>query len=83
MDKDEPWQTLACCMEIAKALRSPDPAAYISHFPVHQVGARQIRAACAGLSRAGKEHPGLQRCNLCSTWLGFLRNGNAVLGILA
>lgn len=42
MNTDEPWQALACCMEIAKASRSPDPAAYISHFPVHQVGAQQI-----------------------------------------
>ncbi|NXA07428.1 RPOM protein, partial [Sapayoa aenigma] len=40
---DEPWQALACCMEIANASRSPDPAAYISHFPVHQDG------SCNGL----------------------------------
>lgn len=38
MESDEPWQTLACCMEVAQAVRSPDPAAYISHLPVHQVG---------------------------------------------
>lgn len=38
MEADEPWQTLACCMEVAQAVRSPDPAAYISHLPVHQVG---------------------------------------------
>uniref|UniRef100_A0A8C0HM39 DNA-directed RNA polymerase n=1 Tax=Buteo japonicus TaxID=224669 RepID=A0A8C0HM39_9AVES len=43
MNTDEPWQALACCMEIAKASRSPDPAAYISHFPVHQDG------SCNGL----------------------------------
>ncbi|NXF76846.1 RPOM protein, partial [Sclerurus mexicanus] len=43
METDEPWQALACCMEIAKASRSPDPAAYISHFPVHQDG------SCNGL----------------------------------
>ncbi|KFV61666.1 hypothetical protein N307_08370, partial [Dryobates pubescens] len=43
MTTDEPWQALACCMEIAKASRSPDPAAYISHFPVHQDG------SCNGL----------------------------------
>ncbi|NWR36462.1 RPOM protein, partial [Tachuris rubrigastra] len=43
MKTDEPWQTLACCMEIAKASRSPDPAAYISHFPIHQDG------SCNGL----------------------------------
>uniref|UniRef100_A0A669QB75 DNA-directed RNA polymerase n=1 Tax=Phasianus colchicus TaxID=9054 RepID=A0A669QB75_PHACC len=43
MNTDEPWQVLACCMEIAKASRSPNPAAFISHFPVHQDG------SCNGL----------------------------------
>ncbi|XP_075300334.1 DNA-directed RNA polymerase, mitochondrial isoform X2 [Opisthocomus hoazin] len=43
MNTDEPWQALACCMEIARASRSPDPAAYVSHFPVHQDG------SCNGL----------------------------------
>uniref|UniRef100_A0A7N4PG42 DNA-directed RNA polymerase n=1 Tax=Sarcophilus harrisii TaxID=9305 RepID=A0A7N4PG42_SARHA len=43
MDVDEPWQALACCMEIARAVRSPDPEAYISHFPIHQDG------SCNGL----------------------------------
>ncbi|XP_028260251.1 DNA-directed RNA polymerase, mitochondrial [Parambassis ranga] len=43
MDADEPWQALACCMEIAKAVRSPDPTQFISHFPVHQDG------SCNGL----------------------------------
>lgn len=37
MSADEPWQALACCMEIANAVRSPDPEKFISHFPVHQV----------------------------------------------
>lgn len=37
MDTEEPWQVLACCMEIARASRVPDPAAYVSYFPVHQV----------------------------------------------
>ncbi|KAJ8277301.1 hypothetical protein GJAV_G00073730 [Gymnothorax javanicus] len=43
MDADEPWQAVACCMEIAKASRSPDHTQYISHFPVHQDG------SCNGL----------------------------------
>ena len=34
---DSPWQTLACCMELASAVRSGDPEGYISHIPVHQV----------------------------------------------
>lgn len=37
MEADEPWQALACCMEIAQAVRARDPAAHVSHFPVHQV----------------------------------------------
>nr|XP_056700351.1 DNA-directed RNA polymerase, mitochondrial [Euleptes europaea] len=43
MAADEPWQALACCMEIAMAMRAPDPAAYVSNFPVHQDG------SCNGL----------------------------------
>lgn len=43
MNADEPWQALGCCMEIANAVRSPDPAQYISHLPVHQDG------SCNGL----------------------------------
>lgn len=86
MNTDEPWQALACCMEIAKALRSPDPAAYISHFPVHQVGARRIcvaRVAERGVENgqgrsSGQEHPGLQRCIYYAMWPGFLKNGSVV-----
>ncbi|CAK1555600.1 unnamed protein product [Leptosia nina] len=40
---EEPWQTLACCMEIANAIRSPNPAEYMCGFPVHQDG------SCNGL----------------------------------
>ncbi|XP_051893602.1 DNA-directed RNA polymerase, mitochondrial [Pristis pectinata] len=43
MNADEPWQVLACCTEIAHAVRSPDPTKYISYFPVHQDG------SCNGL----------------------------------
>ncbi|XP_072294231.1 DNA-directed RNA polymerase, mitochondrial [Eucyclogobius newberryi] len=43
MNADEPWQALACCMEIANTVRSPDPQLFISHFPVHQDG------SCNGL----------------------------------
>ncbi|XP_071377598.1 DNA-directed RNA polymerase, mitochondrial isoform X2 [Centroberyx affinis] len=43
MNADEPWQALACCMEIANAVRSPDPTHFSSHFPVHQDG------SCNGL----------------------------------
>lgn len=83
MDTDEPWQALACCMEIAKASRSPDPAAYISHFPVHQVGAQQILTACVRLSGAGRSSQVSSAAIPAPQWLGFFRNGNEVLGILA
>ncbi len=36
-ESDEPWQTLACCKEIAAAVRSEDPTQFVSRFPVHQV----------------------------------------------
>ncbi|UJR09606.1 hypothetical protein I4U23_013841 [Adineta vaga] len=52
---EEPWQTLACCMEIARAIRSPDHTKYISHFPVHQDGSCNVlqHYAAMGLDDAG------------------------------
>ncbi|OCU00680.1 hypothetical protein XELAEV_18006459mg [Xenopus laevis] len=66
MEADEPWQALACCMEIAKASRSPDPTKYISHFPVHQDG------SCNGLQHyaaLGRDEIGAKSVNLmpCDT----------------
>ncbi|XP_048354229.1 DNA-directed RNA polymerase, mitochondrial [Sphaerodactylus townsendi] len=61
MTVDEPWQALACCMEIAMATRAPDPAAYISHFPVHQDG------SCNGLQHyaaLGRDAIGAASVNL-------------------
>ncbi|XP_038169739.1 DNA-directed RNA polymerase, mitochondrial isoform X2 [Arvicola amphibius] len=61
MEADEPWQTLACCMEIAQAVRSPDPTAYISHLPVHQDG------SCNGLQHyaaLGRDSAGAASVNL-------------------
>lgn len=58
---DEPWQTLACCKEIASAVRSPDPSKYISHFPVHQDG------SCNGLQHyaaLGRDEFGAREVNL-------------------
>ncbi|VDK23199.1 unnamed protein product [Taenia asiatica] len=43
-EQEEPWQTLACCRELAAALRHPtSPSTYVNHFPVHQDG------SCNGL----------------------------------
>uniref|UniRef100_A0A8C8WT10 DNA-directed RNA polymerase n=1 Tax=Panthera leo TaxID=9689 RepID=A0A8C8WT10_PANLE len=61
MEVEEPWQALACCMEIARAVRAPDPAAYISHFPVHQDG------SCNGLQHyaaLGRDSIGAASVNL-------------------
>ncbi|XP_069503971.1 DNA-directed RNA polymerase, mitochondrial isoform X2 [Ambystoma mexicanum] len=66
MGVDEPWQALACCIEIAKAHRSLDPVKYISHFPVHQDG------SCNGLQHyaaLGRDAAGATSVNLmpCDT----------------
>ncbi|XP_059775002.1 DNA-directed RNA polymerase, mitochondrial isoform X2 [Balaenoptera ricei] len=61
MEADEPWQALACCMEVAQAVRAPDPTAYVSHFPVHQDG------SCNGLQHyaaLGRDSVGAASVNL-------------------
>lgn len=78
MEADEPWQTLACCMEVARAVRTPDPTAYVSHLPVHQVSLgraclRQHRPHSGG-ARLGLSlrHPGSCICSLkfhCKVWV--------------
>ncbi|KAG4072661.1 hypothetical protein HA402_004750 [Bradysia odoriphaga] len=58
---DEPWQTLASCMEIAKVLRSPDPTTFMSSFPIHQDG------SCNGLQHyaaLGRDTAGAVSVNL-------------------
>ena len=61
MTGDCPWQVLATCMEIAAAVRSPDPTKYISHLPVHQDG------SCNGLQHyaaLGRDQYGAKQVNL-------------------
>nr|XP_044991020.1 DNA-directed RNA polymerase, mitochondrial isoform X2 [Jaculus jaculus] len=61
MKADEPWQTLACCMEVAEAVRSSDPATFLSHLPVHQDG------SCNGLQHyaaLGRDSAGASSVNL-------------------
>jgi len=58
---EEPWQTLASCMEIAKAIKSGDPKSYVCHFPVHQDG------SCNGLQHyaaLGRDSAGAESVNL-------------------
>lgn len=61
INSDEPWQTLACCKEIAKAIRSGDPENYESSIPVHQDG------SCNGLQHyaaLGRDTLGANSVNL-------------------
>lgn len=58
---DDPWQTLACCIEIANVSRSPDPTTYMCHFPIHQDG------SCNGLQHyaaLGRDQVGAISVNL-------------------
>ena len=61
MNADDPWQCLATCFELAAALRSPDPTAYICHLPIHQDG------SCNGLQHyaaLGGDLEGAKQVNL-------------------
>lgn len=58
---ENPWQVLACCKEIAKAIRSRDHKQYVSHFPIHQDG------SCNGLQHyaaLGRDPQGAHAVNL-------------------
>ncbi|XP_050532708.1 DNA-directed RNA polymerase, mitochondrial [Daktulosphaira vitifoliae] len=60
-ESENPWQTLACCIEIYHALQSNDPKKFVSHFPVHQDG------SCNGLQHyaaLGKDFTGAVSVNL-------------------
>ena len=44
LQAEDPWQTLAACMEIRDALNHPDgPENFVTHLPIHQDG------SCNGL----------------------------------
>ncbi|GAM24151.1 hypothetical protein SAMD00019534_073260 [Acytostelium subglobosum LB1] len=55
---DSPWQTLAACIELTDALRSPKPEEFLSSLPIHQDG------TCNGLQHyaalGGDEMGGLK-----------------------
>lgn len=61
---DDPWQCLACCIELRNALTSPDPEKYESCLPVHQDG------TCNGLQHyaaLGGDDRGAAQVNLSVT----------------
>ncbi|SCV72946.1 BQ2448_6871 [Microbotryum intermedium] len=58
---EDPWQCLATCMELAKALRSPNPTDYECALPIHQDG------TCNGLQHyaaLGGDLKGAEQVNL-------------------
>ncbi|CAL7943645.1 unnamed protein product [Xylocopa violacea] len=58
---EEPWQTLAGCMEIANALKATNIEEYIGTFPIHQDG------SCNGLQHyaaLGRDQIGAESVNL-------------------
>jgi DNA-directed RNA polymerase len=58
---EDPWQCLACCMELKNAFDSPDPTRFQSQLPVHQDG------TCNGLQHyaaLGGDHAGARQVNL-------------------
>jgi len=58
---EDPWQCLACCMELKDAHDLPDPTRFVSHLPVHQDG------TCNGLQHyaaLGGDHAGARQVNL-------------------
>lgn len=58
---DEKWQTLACCIELTRAIRSGKPEDYVSHMPIHQDG------SCNGLQHyaaLGRDQMGARSVNL-------------------
>ncbi|GAA5965706.1 hypothetical protein JCM3765_003225 [Sporobolomyces pararoseus] len=58
---DDPWQCLATCIELTKALRSPNPTEYACALPIHQDG------TCNGLQHyaaLGGDLKGAHQVNL-------------------
>jgi len=61
LTSEDPWQTLAACMELKNALDSPVPEKYLSHLPVQQDG------TCNGLQHyaaLGGDMIGARQVNL-------------------
>lgn len=61
MNAEDPWQCLSTCVELAAALRSEDPTAYVCRLPIHQDG------SCNGLQHyaaLGGDLDGAKQVNL-------------------
>jgi len=55
MKAKQPFQALACCIELNNALESSTPGSYISHLPVHQDGSCNGLQHYAALTRSVPE----------------------------
>ena len=61
---DDPWQALACILEVSEAQNMADPSQYLSHLPVHQDG------SCNGLQHyaaLGRDTVGARAVNILPT----------------
>ncbi|MFH4983505.1 hypothetical protein AB6A40_010214 [Gnathostoma spinigerum] len=61
INSDDPWQTLAACLEIKNAIESGNPTSYVSCLPIHQDG------SCNGLQHyaaLGRDRQGGAEVNL-------------------
>src|SRR4051794_15739862 len=61
LKSEEPWQTLATCIEIRDARASGNPEEFVSHLPIHQDG------SCNGLQHyaaLGRDYEGAYEVNL-------------------
>jgi DNA-directed RNA polymerase len=61
LDAEDPWQCLATCFEIDKAIESGNPETYMCRLPVHQDG------SCNGLQHyaaLGRDEAGGEQVNL-------------------
>ncbi|KAJ1939640.1 DNA-directed RNA polymerase, partial [Kickxella alabastrina] len=61
LEASDPWQALSACIEFAAAMRSPNPAKYVSRLHIHQDG------TCNGLQHyaaMGRDRKGAHEVNL-------------------
>ena len=73
MQAEDPWQTLAACIEIKNALNHPDgPENYVSRLPIHQDG------SCNGL----QHYAALGRDKLGATYVNVVPGGAPQVRIL-
>lgn len=64
LDSDNPWQTLACMLEVSQAVKSPDPTKHVCHLHVH------VDGSCNGMQHYaafGRDSNGSRQVNLAKS----------------